>query len=99
MGEIVSTFTDEKGKWMKVRYGQNVRDVLAIDPDLRIRTVVTKEEVQILERAAAQLPKMNPVVNRILPGTAGHGIYVFAERESLVQFVHLCFEHRGLISK
>ena len=98
-GEIVSTFTDEKGKWMKVRCGQKVRDVLAIDPDLRIRTVVTKEEVQKLESAAAQIPNINPVVNRILPGTAGQGIYVFAERESLVQFVYIWFEQRGLISK
>ena len=87
--EVMSAFTDENGKWVKVRCGQKVRDVLAIDPDLRIRTVVTKEEVQKLERAAAQIPNINPVVNRILPTNAGHGIYVFADRESLVKFIYI----------
>ena len=35
-GEIIGSFTDEKGEWVKVRYGQkHVRDILSHDAELR----------------------------------------------------------------
>lgn len=82
--EIVGSCTDDKGQWVKVKYGQKVRDILAADPDLRIRKVIQKEQVLELERAAVQIPKLKPILDDMLPPSSGQGFYVFADRESLV---------------
>ena len=83
-GEIIGSFSDEKGKWIKVQCGQRVHNVLAIDPDLRVRKVLQSAQVMELERAATQIPRLQPILDDILPNTSEHGIYVFAHRESLV---------------
>ena len=36
-GEIVGSFSDEHGQWIKVRCGQEIVDVVSGDPDLRMR--------------------------------------------------------------
>ena len=36
-GEIIGSYSDEKGEWVKVRCGQKVYDILSHDPDLRER--------------------------------------------------------------
>ena len=82
--EIVGSFTDDKGAWVKVRYGLKVRDILAADADFRIRKVVQNEQLLKLERAATQIPDIRPILDNILPSTTGQGYYVFANRESLV---------------
>ena len=89
-GEIIGSFSDEKGKWIKVQCGQRVHNVLAIDPDLRIRKVIQRDQVMKLERAAMQIPDIKPILDDILPNTSGHGVYVFADRESLVVFTNIC---------
>lgn len=82
-GEIIGSFSDENGKWLKVRCGQSVRDVLAIDPDLRVRKVIQSDQLLKLERAAVQIPNIKPILDNILPSFSGQGVYVFADRESL----------------
>ena len=36
-GEIIGSYSDDKGEWVKVRCGQKVHDVLSRDPDLKER--------------------------------------------------------------
>ena len=83
-GEIIESFADEKGKWVKVKCGNTIRELLAIDPDLRAREMLSNEEVLKLERAAVQIPNIKSIVNRILPTNAAHGVYVYGDRKSLV---------------
>ena len=83
-GEIIESFSDEKGKWVKVKCGKTIRELLAIDPDLRAREKLSKEEVLKLERAAAQIPNIKSILDRILPATSGQVVQVSADRDSLV---------------
>ena len=32
--EVIGSFSDDKGEWIRGRYGNNDRNVLTIDPDL-----------------------------------------------------------------
>lgn len=54
-GEIIGSFSDEKGEWVKVRCGQNVHNVLCRDPDLRQQAsndiIVSVDKVKELEEA------------------------------------------------
>ena len=36
-GEVIGSFSDEKGEWIRVRCGPDIRSVLSRDPDLRER--------------------------------------------------------------
>lgn len=81
-GEIIGSYSDAKGNWIKVRRGQTVHNLLAHDPNLRVRAMIQSDEVMELEHAMSQIPKIKPILNRILPTASGQGICVFAERES-----------------
>ena len=83
-GQVIGSFSDEKGEWIKVQCGQKEREVLAGDPDLRVRKVIQSEQLLKLERAAVQIPNIKPILDDILPSSSGQGVYVFADRESSV---------------
>ena len=34
--EVISSFSDDQGEWIKVRCGQSVAEVLCDDPDIRV---------------------------------------------------------------
>ena len=35
-GEVIGSFSDDQGEWLKVRCGQSVAEVLCDDPDIRV---------------------------------------------------------------
>ena len=36
-GEVIGLFTNDDGEWVKVRCGQQIHEVFANDPDLRLK--------------------------------------------------------------
>ena len=73
--EVIGSFSDEKGEWIKIRCGQRDVNVLSDDPDLRKRSVIPGHELKQLQHAATQLPNIAPILGRILPQTSGQGLY------------------------
>ena len=82
--EVIETFTDEKGKWVKVQCGQKTRNVVTVDPDLRVRVHIQSAEMQKLQDVAVQNPSVAPILRRILPTSTGQGVYVYTLDDSLV---------------
>ena len=82
--EVIDSFIDEKGKWVKVQCGQKVRSVLTIEPDLRVRVHLQTAELQKLHKVAGQHSNVAPILNRILPTSAGQGIFVYSVDNSFV---------------
>ena len=56
-GEIIGSYSDDKGEWVKVRCGQKVYDILSRDPDIRERAqnksavIVDIDKLKELEEA------------------------------------------------
>ena len=73
--EVVGSFSDDKGEWIKVRWGQKVHNVLGDDPDLRRRAKIPGRELKQLQDAAVQLPNIAPILERFLPSSPGQGLY------------------------
>ena len=59
-GEIVGSFSDESGEWVKVRCGKQVHEVQTDDPDLRVKSqsfgVVPVHTIEKLQMAAMGQP-------------------------------------------
>ena len=77
--EIINLFSDEKGEWIKVRCGQKDRNVIQGDPDLRQRAVIPGHELKQLQEAAAQMPNIAPILQRVLPSSSGQGLYTHSD--------------------
>ena len=73
--EIIGLFSDDHGEWVKVRCGQEIRDVLGIDPDLRARALITSDQMKELQNAAVQIPNIAPILERAFPSSSGRGLY------------------------
>ena len=71
--EVIGSHTDDKGEWIKVRYGQKDQIVLSDDPDLRRRELITARELRRLRDAAAQIPIIAPILQKVLPSSSGPG--------------------------
>ena len=77
--EVIGSFSDAKGEWIKVRCGQKDHDVMSDDPDLRKRAVIPGHELRQLQDAAAQLPNIGPILQRVLPSSSGQGLYAHSD--------------------
>ena len=77
--EIIGSLSDENGEWIKVRWDQKDRNVKKGDPDLRPRAVIPGHELKQLQDAAAQLPNIAPILQRVLPTSSGQGLYTHSD--------------------
>ena len=79
--EVVGSFNDDQGVWIKVRCGQKDHNVLSGDPDLRKRALplISGQQLKLLQDAAVQNPVIAPILNEILPSTSGQGLYAHSE--------------------
>ena len=70
-GEVIGSFTDEKGEWIKVRCGPDIRDVLSRDPDLRPRghqkLFIPAENIENLRKVTAENPVVGQEYKRLIP--------------------------------
>ena len=73
--EVIGSFSDDQGKWIKIRCGQRDRNVLSDDPDLRKRAVIPGHQLKQLRDFAAQIPSITPILESILPQTSVQGLY------------------------
>ena len=78
-GEVIGSFSDDKGEWIKVRCGGVVRNVLSIDPDLKQLEVIPSKEIKKLQHAVVQQPDIAPILQRILPSMTGQGLYTHSD--------------------
>ena len=73
-GEIINTFTDSAGEWLRVQYGKRIRDVMSDDPWLRARSsktiVVPQDVVKTLRKIIQKQPDLMPIFEGILNQTA-----------------------------
>ena len=82
--EVIGSFSDDKGEWIKVRYGKSDRNVLKFDPDLRKRELFSGRELKQLRDASAQIPIIAPILQKVLPVSSGSGPH--AHSNGLLQF-------------
>ena len=70
-GEVIGSFTDEHGEWVKVRCGPETHDVLCDDPYLRARghqlRVIPAENIPKLNQLTAEHPVIGRQFERLLP--------------------------------
>ena len=67
-GNIVGTFSDEKGEWVKVQCGPEIHDVLTDDPDLRLLddddAVISNQKIKELQSVARQRPDIESIIEQ-----------------------------------
>ena len=55
-GEVIGSFSDDQGEWVKVRCGQSVAEVLCDDPDIRVSAsdnmVIPVDKMKALQSAS-----------------------------------------------
>ena len=71
--EVIGSFTKDNREWVKVRYGQNDRNVLKGDPDLRQQDLLSGRELRQLRDAAVQNPVIAPILQKVLPSSSATG--------------------------
>ena len=71
--EVVGSFVDDKGEWIKVRCGQEEHNVLGDDPDLKKQRLISGRELKQLRDAAVQNPVIAPILQKVLPSSSGPG--------------------------
>ena len=77
--EVIGSFSDAKGEWTKVRCGLKDHVVMSDDPDLRKRAVIPGHELKQLQDAAAQIPNIEAILQRVLPSSSGQGLYTHSD--------------------
>ena len=82
--EVIRSFVDDKGEWIKVRCGQEDHNVLSDDPDLKKQSLISGRELKQLRDASAQIPIIAPILQKVLPSTSGPGPH--AHSDGLLQF-------------
>ena len=69
-GEIVGSFSDEQGEWVKVRCGNQVHEVLTDDPDFKVQSqslgLVPVDAIKKLQVAAMRQPVIAQWLQSIL---------------------------------
>ena len=78
-GEVIGSFSDDKGEWIKVRCDDVVSNVLSDDPDLKQLEVIPSNEMKKLQHAAVQQPDIAPILQRILASMTGQGLYTHSD--------------------
>ena len=67
-GNIVGTFSDKNGDWVKVQCGSEIHDVLSDDPDLRLLdendAVISNQKIKELQSVARQRPDIEPIIEQ-----------------------------------
>ena len=73
-GEIINTFTDAVGEWLRVQYGQRIRDVMSDDPLFRARgtqnIAVSEDVLKTLRKIVQKQPDLMPVFQGVLNQSA-----------------------------
>ena len=79
--QVIGTFTDDQGDWIKVRCGQKDHNVLSGDPDLRKKALplISGHELKRLQDAAVQNPGIAPILEKVLPSSSGKGLYAHSD--------------------
>ena len=79
--EVIGSFNDDQGVWIKVRCGQEDHNVLSGDPDLRQKALplISGHELKRLQDAAVQNPGIAPILEKVLPSSSGQGLYAHSE--------------------
>ena len=84
--EVIGSFSDDKGEWIKVRCGQKDHNVMSDDPDLRKRTLISGNQLKLLQDAVAQIPTIAPVLDNILPSSSGQGLHALTDSWAQILF-------------
>ena len=90
--EVIKSFSDDKGEWIKVRCGGKDINVLNGDPDLRKRSVIPGHQLKQLQDAATQLPNIAPILESILP-SSGQGLYSHSDGRCTYIYIILTLRH------
>ena len=73
--EVIGSYSDDQGEWVKVRCGQKDHNVLSDDPDLRKGALISGDHLKQLQNIAAQVPSITPILQSILPSSSEQGSY------------------------
>lgn len=97
-GEIVGSFSDEHGKWVKVRCGDQVHEVLNDDPDLKPKSeslaVVPVDDIKRLRTAAMEQPIIAQWLHTILSSSAHSNLqYALDANTKSSDNDYLCFKN------
>ena len=62
--EVINTFCDDIGEWVRVRWGQRIKDILSDDPDLRVQSVrnllIPMDHIDEMRVIALEHPNIAP---------------------------------------
>ena len=85
--EVINTFCDDIGEWVRVRWGQRIKDILSDDPDLRVQSVrnllIPMDHIDEMRVIALEHPNIAPFLQRMRPQRVDDN----ESTESLVQSI------------
>ena len=87
--EVIGSFSDDDGEWIKVRCGHKDHNVLNGDPDLRKRAVIPDHQLKQLQGVVAQIPSITPILESILPSSSGQGLYDNSDGVLYIYILHI----------
>ena len=87
--EVIGSYSDNQGQWVKVRCEQKDHNVMSDDPDLRKRALLSGDQLKQLQSIAAQVPTITPILETILPTTSKQGLYAHSDGLSQIHVLNL----------